>query len=76
MEPTEKAEYWQADQIAECLDVSRDTYAELWNVIVPLYDKEPRGEYPGEYSYAITNYWNKLSEVAQRDINQTLEALD
>ena len=47
IQPHEWTAEWQADQIAECLDVSKETYGELWNKCVPLYDNLPRGEYHG-----------------------------
>ena len=60
----------QADVIAECWeDVPRDLYAALWNDIVPLYDGQPRGECPGEFTYPITSYWGHLSEDHQRTLN-------
>ena len=73
--PHEDAKYWQADEIAECLAVTDETYAEIWNKIVPLYDREPVG-YPklhpalrDEAPYPIADYWDKLSDAAQADIN-------
>jgi hypothetical protein len=71
--PHEDAKYWQADAVAECLAVTKATYAELWNKIVPLYDAEPRGEVPGEYTYPIVDYWHLLSGFAQADINSAFE---
>lgn len=72
MKPHNETKYWQADQIAECLPVSTDTYKELWNKIVPLYDKKPRGECPGDFVYPVADYWNLLSEEAQQDICNVL----
>ena len=71
--PREDAKYFQADEIAECLTVTRETSSELWNKIVPLYDAEPRGEVPGEFTYPIANYWHLLSDAAQADINGAFE---
>jgi len=67
-------EYWQADQIAECLDVTRETYGELWNKCVPLYDTITRGEAPGEITYDIWKFgWPLLSDAAKLDVNAALE---
>lgn len=75
MKPCQDAHYWQADQIAECLNVSTETYSELWNKIVPLYDSLPRGECPGEISYGVADYWDHLSPEAQADVNRALGEL-
>jgi hypothetical protein len=66
------ANYWKADEIAECLKVDDSTYKELWSC-VELYDHLPRGEAPGEYAYPLSKYgWDKLSEAAQIDVNRAL----
>tara|TARA_R110000751_G_scaffold44830_2_gene102267 strand:+ start:712 stop:966 length:255 start_codon:yes stop_codon:yes gene_type:complete len=73
----DQVKYWQADEIAECLPVTEVTYAELWNRCVPLYDKLPRSEIPGEITYALADYgWDHLSEVAQDNINDVFLEID
>ena len=63
----------QADEIAECMGVDTDTYAELWNKCVPLYDGKPKGECPGEYSYGLKEYgWDLLSDHAKQEVNRAL----
>ena len=75
IQPHEWTAEWQADQTAECLDVSKETYGELWNKCVPLYDNLPRGEYHGEVTYGLKKYgWNKLSDTAKLDVNKVLQA--
>jgi len=66
--PHEDAKFWQADAVAECLVVTDETYAEIWNKVVPLYDGKP-GSMVNDGSYSIADYWDKLSETAQADIN-------
>ena len=69
----ELAQYCQADQIAECLGVIDEAYVELWNVVVPQYDKLPRGECPGEVVYPISDYWHLLSTATKREVNRVLK---
>jgi hypothetical protein len=75
--PHKDTKYWTADEIAECLSVSTETYKELWNKIVPLYDgkaKGSRAEMIGVYS--ISKYWSKLSDEAKLDVNAALKKED
>ena len=74
IKPHNEASYWQADQIAECMDVSEDTYVELWNKCVPLYDGKYRGEFPGEVCYDLVSSggWELLSDAAKSDVNEVL----
>ena len=73
IEANKSAKYWQADAIAECLNVSPETCGELWNKCVPLYDKLPKGECPGEITYDLVNYgWKLLSDEAKNDVNKAL----
>jgi hypothetical protein len=72
IQPHEAAGYWQADQIAECLEVNEEAYIELWNVVVPLYDDKPRGECPGEVCYDIASYWDKISDPCKLEVNRAL----
>ena len=74
MKPHFAAEFWEPDAIAECLDVSPETYRELWSVV--------SGEVPGEnddspnewrMSHSVLRVWSRLSETAQQEINQALE---
>jgi|APSaa5957512535_1039671.scaffolds.fasta_scaffold670426_1 hypothetical protein len=75
IKPHEAAAFWSADSIAECLNVSRDTYSELWNKCVPLYDGADRGECPGEVTFELTKYgWKLLSDEAKLDVNRALAA--
>ena len=65
--------YWAADQVAECCGVDEQTYGELWNKCVPLYDDLPRGEVPGEIVYALADYgWDKLSDHAKNEVNRAV----
>ena len=73
MLPHPNAAVWQADQIAECLGVNDEAYVELWNVVVPQYDKLPRGECPGEVVYPIGNYWHLLSTATKQEVNRVLK---
>ena len=90
MKPHPNALYWQADEIAECLEVTDETYSELWNKIVPCYDTGHGGrnvlyvedeegfrlvEHAGA-RYPVTNYWDKLSSTAQAEVNSVLEKAD
>ena len=61
--------YWAADQVAECCGVDDQTYGELWNKCVPLYDDLPSGEVPGEIVYALADYgWGFLtSKIIRRE---------
>lgn len=69
----EGGHFTQADEIAECMGVSEDTYSELWNKCVPLYDGKPRGECPGEITYSLADYgWDLLSNDAKHDVNRVL----
>jgi hypothetical protein len=76
--PHKEVNYWQADQIAECLSVSKDTYGELWNKCVPLYDGKYRGEVPGEVCYDLvsTGGWDLLSDEAKADVNDAIDTWD
>jgi hypothetical protein len=78
IKPHEELNYWQADQIAECLSVSEDTYVELWNKCVPLYDGKYTGEFPGEVCYDLVGSggWYLLSDTAKMDVNDAMHALD
>jgi len=65
--------YWAADQVAECCGVDDQTYGELWNKCVPLYDDLPSGEVPGEIVYALADYgWDKLSDHAKNEVNRAV----
>lgn len=67
--------YIEADAIAECYGVDDETYGELWNKCVPLYDELPKGEVPGEVVYALADYgWDKLSDHAKKEVNRALTA--
>jgi hypothetical protein len=71
------AEFWSADEIAECLTVSRETYAELWNKCVPLYDGKDRGECPGEVTFGLKKFgWKLLSAEAKADVNSALTEME
>lgn len=75
-EPIAEAYHWQPDEIAECTDVCRATYSELWGLVCH-YDNAPRGETPGEMlgEYAVTKYWSELTPAAQIDVNQALAVI-
>ena len=66
---------WQADQIAECLPVSTETYGELWNRCVSLYNGKDMGEAPGEVCYDLISSggWDRLSDEAKIDINSVIK---
>jgi hypothetical protein len=65
--------HWAADQIAECFSVDDQTYGELWNKCVPLYDDLPKAEVPGEIVYALADYgWDKLSDHAKNEVNRAV----
>jgi hypothetical protein len=78
--------YVTADTVAETMEgVSRETYKELWNNIVPLqtsdYDEhgEHKYETPGDTLSSgnqLVNFWDRLSPEAQanlRDVAQREE---
>jgi hypothetical protein len=73
--PHKDTKYWTADEIAECCGVNDETYKELWNKIVPLYDGKPKSEYPNENvgTYSLSKYWSKLSDAAKLDVNEALK---
>jgi hypothetical protein len=69
------AEYWSADQIAECLPVGADSplYYKLWNTIVPAMEAAEAKFVGDNWSdTSIKNWWHLLSEEEQRQINQLL----
>ena len=78
VKPYPTAQNLSADTIAECTEgLSKLAYGELWNVVVPKMkplNKEDFGS-PGEYYGAdpLVDYWDLLTEQAQRDINEALE---
>jgi len=64
----------RADVVAECLNVSDETYKELWNKCVPLYDDLPKGECPGEMDYNLLKYgWKLLSDSAKTEVNKVMK---
>lgn len=61
------------DEVAECLDVKRDTGAACWALIPP--DGPPQGEWPEPDSpdrvhRSLKSHWDKLTEAQQDDIIQ------
>jgi hypothetical protein len=69
----DRGNFWNADEIAECLEVTGATRGELWQC-VRLYESLPRGEAPGEFSYPLSEYgWSSLSKEAQLDVNAAFD---
>lgn len=76
-------DFMTLDEVAECVDgISKDTYDELWRVHESVREgRKPLGgdgsdgttEEPihsTDYANNIGPAWNKLSEAAQRNINE------
>lgn len=69
--------YWTPDAVAECLDVTHETYTELWGVLNnPLFKSRPQGgdgtdgsiETPDDFSGNMIDAWPHLSETAKANI--------
>ena len=80
--------YWTADEIAECLSVSHDTYARLWEIVaecekagtaMPLGGDGSNGttELPivaDAYSNQPHAFWTALTPAQQHEIASAYEA--
>ena len=80
--------YWTADEIAECLSVSHDTYARLWQIVaecekagtaMPLGSDGSNGttQLPivaDSYSNQPHAFWTALTPAQQHEIASAYEA--
>lgn len=78
--PTE-LRYRRVDEIIECYGISKETQAELLELMPEAYGGDPPGEddWPEPDSardepYKLAKIWSKLSDEAKRDIAQAAGA--
>ena len=64
-------EYWTADEIAECLDVSPATYRLLWGIADSIQEMN-RSE--GETLIKPPAFWTRLTKSEQEDIAKAFKA--
>lgn len=68
---------WSPDEVAECLVVSPELYAKIWNELVPIYDKWPRSEVPDDFSKrCLAKWWYKFTPEEQAALNKAAEKED
>lgn len=75
VKPNELFKVWSPDDVAECLSgIPHDIYRKIWNEIVPLYDKEDKGEWNDTFtSKSLSKYWDHFSEKEQKILNRLAE---
>jgi hypothetical protein len=64
---------WRADEAAECLTVSEETYLHLWNKIVPLQPKPREEREEPTYEYPLKTFWSQVPHAMRRELNQAAD---
>tara|TARA_R110002167_G_C12161006_1_gene602448 strand:- start:116 stop:424 length:309 start_codon:yes stop_codon:yes gene_type:complete len=75
--------YSRPDVVAECYDVSEETYLHIWNVIVPKLEED---NCPSSFKFmpepdawaewALPRYWGTFTEAMKHDIVKAAEKAD
>jgi hypothetical protein len=73
--PDEIFKYWTPDEVAECMDVSKDTWMTLWR-ITGAQARPLHMEYPEElYPFALIHHWGDLTRDQQLECNRAAESV-
>ena len=72
--PDEIFKYWTPDEVAECMNVCRETWGALWRIVGtqvrPLHVEYPEQLYP----FALIHHWNDLTRDQQIECNRAAES--
>ena len=74
-------EYWTADEVAECLGISRELQRKLWGILNDCENPTISGETPDtrldlDNDDKAGHWWSSLTADEQNEINNAYEVYD
>jgi len=72
-------EFWNPDDVAECISIPEKLYIKIWNEVVPQVEKDKNAdpnikevgymEYPDQqWGFATKRYWKMFTEEEQQQL--------